>query len=58
MVYDAEAWYSGSGSTFENTVGAQIGLVLQGLASPEEALATAAHDQLTTYAEHAKEPAD
>ncbi|HET9649218.1 MAG TPA: extracellular solute-binding protein [Microlunatus sp.] len=49
VVYDAEAWYSGSGSTFENTVGAQIGLVLQGLASPQDALATA-HDQLTTYA--------
>lgn len=49
VVYDAEAWYSGSGSTFENTVGAQIGLVQQGLASPEEAL-SAAHDQLTTYA--------
>ena len=49
VVYDAEAWYSGSGSTFENTVGAQIGLVQQGLASPEDAL-SAAHDQLTTYA--------
>lgn len=49
VVYDAEAWYSGSGSTFENTIGAQIGLVQQGLASPEDALATA-HDLLTTYA--------
>ena len=49
VVYDAEAWYSGSGSTFENTIGAQIGLVQQGLASPEDALASA-HDQLTTYA--------
>jgi multiple sugar transport system substrate-binding protein len=48
-VYDAEAWYSGSGSTFENIVGAQIGLVLQGLATPEEGL-SAAHDLLTTYA--------
>lgn len=48
VVYDAEAWYSGSGSTFENTVGAQFGLVQQGLASPEKALATA-RDQLTTY---------
>ena len=48
VVYDAEAWYSGSGSTFENTVGAQFGLVQQGLASPEEALATA-RSQLTTY---------
>ena len=44
-----QAWYSGSGSTFENTIGAQIGLVQQGLASPEDALATA-HDLLTTYA--------
>jgi multiple sugar transport system substrate-binding protein len=49
VVYDAEAWYSGSGSTFENTIGAQIGLVQQGLATPEAAL-TSAHDQLTTYA--------
>ena len=49
VVYDAEAWYSGSGSTFENTIGAQIGLVQQGLATPEDAL-TSAHDQLTTYA--------
>lgn len=49
VVYDAEAWYSGSGSTFENTIGAQIGLVQQGLATPEDALASA-HDQLTTYA--------
>ena len=36
VVYDAEAWYSGSGSTFENTIGAQIGLVQQGLATPED----------------------
>ncbi len=49
-VYDAEAWYSGSGSTFEVVVGAQIGLVQQGLASPEDALATV-RDQLTTYAD-------
>jgi multiple sugar transport system substrate-binding protein len=48
-VFDDAAWYGGSGSTFENTVGAQIGLVQQGLASPEDAL-SAAHDQLTTYA--------
>jgi multiple sugar transport system substrate-binding protein len=48
-VYDAEAWYSGSGSTFENTIGAQIGLILQGLATPEDGLSTA-HDLLTTYA--------
>lgn len=48
-VYDAEAWYSGSGSNFENVVGAQIGLVQQGLASPQAALA-AARSQLLTYA--------
>lgn len=48
VVYDAEAWYSGSGSTFENTVGAQLGLVLQGLSSPEDGLATA-RQLLTTY---------
>ena len=47
--YDAEAWYSGSGSTFENTVGAQFGLILQGLATPEDGLA-AARELLTTYA--------
>ncbi len=49
-VYDAEAWYSGSGSTFEVVVGAQIGLVQQGLATPEEALAKM-RAQLTTYAD-------
>ena len=56
VVYDAEAWYSGSGSTFENTIGGQIGLVLQGLATPEDGLATA-HELLTTYA-NTKSPAD
>jgi multiple sugar transport system substrate-binding protein len=49
-VYDAEAWYSGSGSNFENVVGAQIGLVQQGLATPQAALA-AARSQLLTYAD-------
>ncbi len=49
VAYDAQAWYSGSGSNFENTVGAQIGLVQQGLASPRDALA-AARDQLALYA--------
>ncbi|TQJ16129.1 carbohydrate ABC transporter substrate-binding protein (CUT1 family) [Kribbella jejuensis] len=49
VVYDAPAWYSGSGSTFENIVGAQIGLVQQGLASPQAALARA-RSQLLTYA--------
>lgn len=48
-VYDAPAWYSGSGSNFENVVGAQIGLVQQGLASPEDALASM-RSQLLTYA--------
>jgi multiple sugar transport system substrate-binding protein len=49
VAYDAQAWYSGSGSNFENTVGAQIGLVQQGLASPQAALA-AMKAQLGTYA--------
>ena len=49
-VYDAPAWYSGSGSNFENVVGAQIGLVQQGLASPEAALASA-RSQLLIYAD-------
>jgi multiple sugar transport system substrate-binding protein len=48
-VYDDKAWYSGSGSNFETVVGAQIGLVLQGLATPEAAL-DAARGQLLTYA--------
>ncbi|GAA4964508.1 extracellular solute-binding protein [Kineococcus glutinatus] len=51
-VYDAPAWYSGSGSNFETIVGAQIGLVLQGSASPEEAIASM-RSQLQTYAETA-----
>jgi len=37
--YDDPAWYGGSGSTFENTVGPQLGLVQQGTQSPEDALA-------------------
>lgn len=49
VVYDAPAWYSGSGSTFENIIGAQIGLVQQGLASPAAALESA-RSQLLTYA--------
>ncbi|MBO0811155.1 MAG: extracellular solute-binding protein [Microlunatus sp.] len=48
-VYDAPAWYSGSGSNFENVVGAQIGLVQQGLATPQAALASA-RSQLEIYA--------
>ena len=47
-VYDADAWYSGSGSNFENTVGAQVGLVQQGLRSPEAALERARR-QLLEY---------
>jgi len=47
-VYDPLAWYSGSGSNFENIVGAQIGLVQQGLASPVQALASI-RQQLLTY---------
>jgi multiple sugar transport system substrate-binding protein len=50
VVYDAAAWYSGSGSTFENIIGAQIGLVQQGLASPPEALENA-RGQLQNYAD-------
>ena len=47
-VYDPAAWYSGSGSTFENTVGSQFALVQQGALSPAGAL-KAASDQLQTY---------
>ncbi|MBA8794172.1 multiple sugar transport system substrate-binding protein [Friedmanniella endophytica] len=50
VVYDAQAWYSGSGSNFENTVGAQFGLVQQGQATPAAALSTA-RDQLLVYAD-------
>lgn len=48
-VYDASAWYSGSGSNFENVVGAQIGLVQQGLATPQAAL-DSIRSQLLRYA--------
>ncbi|HET9127773.1 MAG TPA: extracellular solute-binding protein [Propionibacteriaceae bacterium] len=48
VVYDAPAWYSGSGSTFENIIGAQIGLVEQGIATPKQGL-DAAVGQLKTY---------
>lgn len=47
-VYDSPAWYSGAGSNFEVVVGAQIGLVQQGLASPERAVA-AMKSQLQAY---------
>ncbi|GAA3343148.1 extracellular solute-binding protein [Curtobacterium pusillum] len=46
-VFDDAAWYGGSGSTFENTVGAQLALVQQGT-SPATAL-KAIKDQLSTY---------
>lgn len=36
-VYDDPAWYGGSGSTFENIVGAELGLVQQGVATPAQA---------------------
>jgi len=48
-VYDDPAWYSGSGSNFEVLVGAQIGLVMQGIASPKEAISSI-RSQLSTYA--------
>lgn len=48
VVYDPPAWYSGSGSTFENIIGAQIGLVEQGIATPKQGL-DAAVAQLKTY---------
>lgn len=47
-VYDDAAWYGGSGSTFEDTVGAQLGLVQQGVLTPEQAL-QAIRDQLEVY---------
>lgn len=47
-VFDDPAWYGGSGSTFENTVGAQLALVQQGSSSPAAAL-SAIKSQLSTY---------
>src|SRR6185437_17058347 len=47
-VYDDAAWYGGSGSTFENIVGAQLGLVQQLSLSPQEAL-QAIKSQLRVY---------
>ncbi|NAZ74833.1 extracellular solute-binding protein [Kineococcus sp. T13] len=38
--YDPPAWYSGSGSNFETVTGATIGLVQQGLTTPEDAVAS------------------
>ncbi|GIF46085.1 carbohydrate ABC transporter substrate-binding protein (CUT1 family) [Asanoa ferruginea] len=37
--YDAEGWYSGSGSNFEIITGSAIGDVLSGAASPQQAIA-------------------
>ena len=37
-VYDPDAWYSGSGSDFENIVGGTIGAVMSGVASPQSGL--------------------
>ncbi|WP_432560956.1 extracellular solute-binding protein [Kineococcus sp. SYSU DK003] len=47
--YDPAAWYSGSGSNFETVTGSQIGLVQQGLSTPEAAVASI-RSQLETYA--------
>ncbi len=47
-VYDPAGWYCGSGSTFENIVGSQFGLLQQGSLTPDGAL-KAASDQLQTY---------
>lgn len=47
-VYDDPAWYGGSGSTFENTVGAQLGLVQQLAITPQGAL-SAIKQQLKVY---------
>lgn len=47
-VYDDPAWYGGSGSTFENTVGAQLGLVQQLAITPAGAK-SAIESQLKVY---------
>ncbi|WP_144763050.1 extracellular solute-binding protein [Curtobacterium sp. 9128] len=47
-VFDDAAWYGGSGSTFENTVGAQLALVQQGSISPAGAM-DAIRSQLSPY---------
>lgn len=47
-VFDDAAWYGGSGSTFEGTVGSQLALVQQGSSSPAQAL-SAIKSQLATY---------
>ena len=47
-VFDPEAWYSGSGSTFETIVGSQLGLAQQGSLTPDATL-KAIRDQLAVY---------
>ncbi len=39
-VFDSLAWYSGSGSSFENVVGSNIALVQQGLSTSAQAMAS------------------
>ena len=46
--YDPPAWYGGSGSNFENIVGAQLGLVQQLLATPDQAMSSM-KSQLAVY---------
>lgn len=48
VVFDDAAWFGGSGSTFEATVGAQLALVQQGTTTPEGAL-DAIREQLAVY---------
>ncbi len=48
VVYDDPAWYSGSGSTFENIAGAQFGLVQQQSISPQAAMSSI-KSQLQVY---------
>ncbi|MDN6556608.1 MAG: extracellular solute-binding protein [Acidipropionibacterium acidipropionici] len=47
-VYDDPTWYGGSGSTFENIVGAQLGLAQQLSVTPQRAL-TVIKQQLRVY---------
>jgi multiple sugar transport system substrate-binding protein len=47
-VYDDPTWYGGSGSTFENIVGAQLGLAQQLSVTPQTAL-TVIKQQLRLY---------
>ncbi|MGT2425944.1 extracellular solute-binding protein [Amnibacterium kyonggiense] len=47
-IYDDPAWYSGSGSTFEGIIGAQLALAQQRAVTPRAALA-ATRSQLQVY---------